>query len=263
MGQALKRKYSEFQQLHEIIRTADASNASEAFRRIRAGEQIQTILKRSQHNKLEEATHANDRLRKFFITLTQTTAPLSYMVHLALEVLVSPQLMESLPEARAYDPLRDSVVSIETLAGVLGTSNIDVSLLPPDRILAPAHVADGFSGSPPYWVHASPWTTIDICDHAVSHLVSTFLALVNGYWRFVEQNVFLKAIRSGESSEYCSSFLVNAILACASVRTDIHQSLRELTRCSYIRRSKTLLRHLVSYLRAARIFTEKLKDCGC
>ena len=161
------------------------------------------MLHGTQHYDVELDANATRRRRKFLSTLIQTTAPLSHLVRLALEILLSPRLVDNLPGVVAYEPLRDSIITIETLAGVLTKSNPDFSLVSIGRNLTPLHVADGFSGSPPYWANAAPWTT-NISDYAVSHLVSTFLTMVNGYWRFLGQDVFLKAMRSGEHSECCS-----------------------------------------------------------
>jgi hypothetical protein len=224
-GQALKRKYDDLKSLYELIKTTDEGEAREKFRQIRDGEEIEIILRGAQHYDLAPDANAAGRRRKFLSTLIQTTAPLSHLVRLASEILLSPQLVDNLPEVVAYEPLRDTVISIETLAGVLTRSNPNLSLLSLGRNLTPVRVADGFSGSPPYWVNATPWTT-NVSDFAVSHLVSAFLAMVNGYWRFLEQDLFLKAMRSGRPSEYCSSFLVNAILACASVSRDLLQRFR-------------------------------------
>lgn len=45
---------------------------------------------------------------------------------------------------------------------------------------------------PLHLVTALPWTNITTSDHAVSHLVSLFLAWINPTWRFVEEDLFLQ-----------------------------------------------------------------------
>ncbi|KAF2169515.1 hypothetical protein M409DRAFT_52055 [Zasmidium cellare ATCC 36951] len=86
-------------------------------------------------------------------------------------------------------------------------------------------------GQPIHQVSARPWTAITTSDEAVSHLVSLFLAWMNPTWRFVEQDIFLRGMRSKQlDSDFCSSFLVNSICAIASVRRDVtfHGSWRRM-----------------------------------
>lgn len=46
--------------------------------------------------------------------------------------------------------------------------------------------------APPHQVPTLPWTTFDVDDDAVSHLVSLFLNWVNPAWCYVEPGLFLK-----------------------------------------------------------------------
>ena len=70
----------------------------------------------------------------------------------------------------------------------------------------------------PQKVPAKPWTTVTEDDDLVSHLVSLYLAWdypVNG---FLDADVLLRYMRRGDvTSELCSPFLVNAMLANACV----------------------------------------------
>lgn len=216
--QTFKRKYSELNQLYDALRCEDEDQALQTLRRIRAGQPIETILEDSQLQSSPVASEQRRR-RSFLIALVQTTASLPHIVRMASWVLLDPSLIVRLPENAAYTELRDCVVNLDTLTTVLAEINPDQSrwaIKSSNNAICP-RVADGFNGGPPHWAPAAPWTSVIRSSEAVSHLVSVYLALVNGYWRFVEQDYFLRAMRRGTPSEYCTPFLVNAILACASV----------------------------------------------
>jgi hypothetical protein len=220
--QTLKRKHEEFSRLYEFIKNEDESEALQIVHRIRTHQDIGEILA---HCDSEKEHPGKRRSRQFLTTLIQTTAPLPDLIRLASLVLLQSQSGLKLPELTAYEPLRDCVITIETLIGVLALDNPGVPILTLENSISPIHTADGFNGSPPHWVSVASWTQLTKSDDVLSHLVSTFLALVNGYWRFLEQDLFLKAVRMGGSSELCSPFLVNAILACASVSDPIRRNL--------------------------------------
>ena len=178
---------------------------------------MESVAKNNGVLDLDQDANAKYRAQNFLRLLLQTTSPLPELVRLALEIQLNTRIASDLPKVAAYDSLRDSVVTVKTLSSVLARIDLNTNSLALGKSLAPHRMADGFHGSAPFWVSASPWTATTSSDFVVSHLVSTFLALVNGYWRFVEQDVFLRAMRSGKPSVYCSPLLVNAILACASV----------------------------------------------
>lgn len=61
---------------------------------------------------------------------------------------------------------------------------------------------------------AQPWTKLLTDDALVTHLVTIFLNYNNVYWRYVEEDLFLGSMQSGNlQAEFCSPFLVNAICA--------------------------------------------------
>lgn len=78
----------------------------------------------------------------------------------------------------------------------------------------------GSYDGPLHFVPASRWSDLvsDKDDESASHLLSLFLTCLNPYWRLVEEDLFLQASREFAISPYCSPFLINAMLACASVR---------------------------------------------
>lgn len=72
--------------------------------------------------------------------------------------------------------------------------------------------------SAPYSVPAKPWTTVTDSDELVSHLVSLYLTWGYPFYAFFCPETFLKHMKRGNlNSDFCSPFLVNALLANACV----------------------------------------------
>lgn len=73
---------------------------------------------------------------------------------------------------------------------------------------------------PLFRVSSRPWTAVVDDDEFISHLISLYFTWVYPYYRFVDQEVFLVDMSSGDlSCSYCTPLLVNAILSFACVRT--------------------------------------------
>jgi hypothetical protein len=71
---------------------------------------------------------------------------------------------------------------------------------------------------PPYLVPAEPWTTVTRDSDLVSHLVSLYFTWDYPSHIFLNRDVFIRHMKIGDtSSELCSPFLVNALLANACV----------------------------------------------
>lgn len=69
-------------------------------------------------------------------------------------------------------------------------------------------------------VPAKPWTTVTDDDDLVSHLVSLYFTWDYPFYAFVDRDILLKHMSKGNvNSDFCSPFLVNAILANACVGT--------------------------------------------
>lgn len=80
-------------------------------------------------------------------------------------------------------------------------------------------------GIAPYSVPANPWTTVTDSDDLVSHLVSLYLTWGYPFYAFFCRETFVKHMRSGQlNSDFCSPFLVNALLANACVSDDPNTS---------------------------------------
>lgn len=71
---------------------------------------------------------------------------------------------------------------------------------------------------PVYRVPAKPWTTVTDNDDLVSHLVSLWITWTYPFFDWLDKDAFVRDMQSGNlRSRFCSPFLVNAILAEASV----------------------------------------------
>ena len=89
---------------------------------------------------------------------------------------------------------------------------------PPRRMLELRRLVD----IPVHRVPAKPWTTATDDDDLVSHLVSLWLTWTFPFFHWLDADVFVQAMQSGDvNSPFCSPFLVNSILAEASVRNVI------------------------------------------
>jgi hypothetical protein len=229
-GQAVKRRAGELSQANhslERVFTAlagqDEDEAIAIFRSIRAGQQPASILNNILHGRTHQPAqkpHKTQLREAFIIALAQSTAPLDEIVVSAASTL-TPPMQISLPPLASYRPLRDRIVTLHTMREMLATANPEQRSMQErvDRESSGLHrVPDRAYSGPTFWVPASPWTSLTANDDAVSHLVTIFLTYINPYSRCVEEDLFLKSMRQPtEDSTYCTSFLVHAILACASV----------------------------------------------
>jgi hypothetical protein len=71
---------------------------------------------------------------------------------------------------------------------------------------------------PLFNVPAKPWTNVTDDEEFVSHLVSLYFTWNHPFEQFIDQQLFLQDMASGRpDSQFCSPFLVNSLLAVASV----------------------------------------------
>ncbi|PYH91080.1 C6 transcription factor [Aspergillus ellipticus CBS 707.79] len=74
----------------------------------------------------------------------------------------------------------------------------------------------------PYRVPAKPWTTVTADADLVSHLVSLYFTWDYPFHAFLDRDVFLDHMRKGNiNSDFCSPFLVNALLTSACLNVSI------------------------------------------
>ena len=70
----------------------------------------------------------------------------------------------------------------------------------------------------PCKVPAKPWTNVTDDDELVSHLVSLYMTWDYPFYAFFDRTTFLENMEKGNlNSDFCSPFLVNALLANACV----------------------------------------------
>lgn len=70
----------------------------------------------------------------------------------------------------------------------------------------------------PCKVPAKPWTNVTDDDDLVSHLVSLYMTWDYPFYAFFDRRTFLENMEKGNlNSDFCSPFLVNALLANACV----------------------------------------------
>lgn len=77
------------------------------------------------------------------------------------------------------------------------------------------------SDTPLWFVPAKPWTRVTDDDEFVSHLLSYWFTWYNPIFTFIDRDAFIKDMQAGNlDSQFCTPFLVNAILADACVRSN-------------------------------------------
>lgn len=77
---------------------------------------------------------------------------------------------------------------------------------------------------PPFVVPATPWTSVVSDDGLVSNLISLWITWDKLRHDWIEESLFLPAMRSRNlDSPYCSRFLVNAILAASTRYSDYEE----------------------------------------
>lgn len=90
----------------------------------------------------------------------------------------------------------------------------------PRRVFGVSRLTD----MPIYRVPASPWTTVVDDDDLVSHLVSLYATWEHVFFDGVVLELFIRDMRSQDPASYfCSSFLVNCILATACPYSDFDE----------------------------------------
>jgi hypothetical protein len=244
-GQVVKRKHAQMQQEHDelkslfdILATANTQKSLEIHSRIRAGQSPQFILQQLQHgdilaqNRINSERHVRHVLLS---SLMQTSASFEEMVDF-VGLTVANQPGTQIPTTTLLRQLRGKQTDIKGFRNLLGYPQSS----PPQRRIAisdllsdqdrPPLLTEKSSPSedeqdnnknhlePPVKVPAKPWTALTEDDDLVSHLISLWLQNNNPFFRVVEEDLFVKAMQSGDlSSEYCSPFLVNSILALACV----------------------------------------------
>ena len=135
------------------------------------------------------------------INLVRSNASLDE-IHVFLERQFSQEDLERLPQV------------VETQNHLARMPKDETCARPGRRMMGIHRLAD----IPIYRVPAKPWTTMTDDDDLVSHLISIWLTWSHPWFHWVNGDLFLRDMRAGKvDCEFCSPFLVNAILAEASV----------------------------------------------
>lgn len=127
----------------------------------------------------------------------------------------------SLDEIRLFLERQFSLEERNRMPAVVETQNHiervpkeDSCARPRRRVLAVQRLAD----IPIYRVPAKPWTTVTDDDDLVSHLISIWFTWSQPWFHWVNRDLFIRDMQAGSlDCGFCSPFLVNAILAEASV----------------------------------------------
>lgn len=238
-NQALKRKYDELQhdrdELNQVLTLMASKNEREAFdifHRVRTGQDARTILEmfkcRSPLVKMQASPCPKQLASQELISgLMRSSASLEDAVSF-LEMIRSAKNLQ-IPSMEAHQALRSHLTGIGTLRKLVDQANLRTRISIADLLVndrpakqeSPVHYVAEIPNSckvVPFRVPAAPWTYLTQDEELVSHLVSLFLIWANPSLRFVEEDLFLAGMRSGDlESDYCSPFLVHTILALGSV----------------------------------------------
>lgn len=98
-----------------------------------------------------------------------------------------------LPAAEILKPLKQRLLTIEMIAGILPfeSNPRTMEVHAQSQVLALSEdLPDGSHDGPRFWVPASRWTNLTSDDKVVSHLVSIYLTWMAPYWRWVEEDLF-------------------------------------------------------------------------
>lgn len=129
LGQARKRKFDEltecndsYPQLYELLARGSDSEAATMLRSIRSGESLDSILHSNNlHWHFEQKIHTD-----FLFAAIQSTTPLDALLDLAARAF-SKSFRLRLPDREAYEPLRNCIITLESLSGILEGYTLETS----------------------------------------------------------------------------------------------------------------------------------------
>jgi hypothetical protein len=140
----------------------------------------------------------------------------------AIRLLVLIRNNASLQEIATYlDPSEETI-------GLIGTSSDLQQPMAARRILD----TERFLNIRAFPVPAKPWTTVTDDNDFASHLISLWFTWFQPCFNWIDRDLFMRDMRSGDpKSQYCSPFLVNAILAHACVGVPLTLPLNTIITC--------------------------------
>jgi hypothetical protein len=229
---ASKRKYEDLEQEHtallELIDIAALRpDARDILQQLRNGRKVGDLLGLLKEGDITYQAHlrSSPGTRRMLLgLLIQSTASLDEII------LTAPRIAESQLDI-AWDspsPTTQSLVgrTLDAAAIILATEGtIDLNTRPiGEQTFNGKDKLHGWRPNVNYKnavsVPAQPWTKLTTDDALVSHLVTVFLNYNNVYWRYVEEDIFLRNMQGGIPNELCSPFLVNAICAMACLSSE-------------------------------------------
>nr|POF26146.1 nitrogen assimilation transcription factor nit-4 [Quercus suber] len=233
---AAKRKHHEISQsrdeLHRLftqISSRRELEAADIFRRIRRRENPSTILESLEHddNVREQAVSSQVAARASFLReILQSSASVDRLLQFVDNEMNNSSDKLRYPSSEELVPLRLEISGLEVFADMMRKANSKPSVEPDRELLDSPILSTSTMGR--FSVPAHPWTNL-VSDDAVTELISMFFNYLWPYWRLLERDLFLEAMRSERlDSILCSPFLVNSILALASVSTYPHEDMRAM-----------------------------------
>lgn len=204
----MERRLESYQSLFEILKRADGSEAAAILARIRqsTSNDVESLVRHFHAGNLllQMALKPDTRFRYVF----------PYMKHMPTRLVANPNV-----------PYRTSLLYLETVEELqpehsesrnTGQAETQGIIAEDKRMyLAPyhaAHLVDPRIGS----VKASVWTNITADDAFVQKLLEVYFLFEHPFYPILHKDVFLGDMVAGRR-RYCSSLLVNAVLAQACV----------------------------------------------
>ena len=236
---ASKRKYEDLEQEHnallELIDIAALrSDARDILQQVKNGRKVGDLLGLLKEGDITYQAHlrTSPRTRRMLLgLLIQSTASLDEII------LTAPRLAESQLDIAWDSPSPSSQAltgrtldAADIISATEGTIAVDAQPIAEQSTHGTGELSNGRyrrHGERPNGndknaisVPAQPWTKLTTDDALVSHLVTVFLNYNNVYWRYVEEDIFLRNMQNGVPNEFCSPFLVNAICAMACLSSE-------------------------------------------
>ncbi|KAI2465995.1 hypothetical protein F4781DRAFT_445511 [Annulohypoxylon bovei var. microspora] len=202
-SQALKRKHNELQdritpyeELFDILKSKSETESLEIFKRIRSGNDVGSILRQARDGDLlMQLSLAPEARRRYeFPYIRDMPATIMISDNLYLRSFIYETTFHA-PPSQGYplDSHREGYGD--------------------DRYLKPYHAAQvvepSFSN-----IKISEWTPVIKDDHILRRLLNAYLYYQHSWTAAFHMDYFLKDLASGQT-RYCSTLLVNAILAAA------------------------------------------------
>lgn len=158
---------------------------------------------------LQTVQNSSDEHAASILALMRSDAPTSEIKLSMKRKLRESGLVQS-AETSASQLVRDTGDNLK--------KGISVSTLihnqPPN--LNPTSKAARLIDSPPIRVPLHPWTSVTTDEVFVCHALSSWLMWDKPFYNWIDEDLFLRDMRKGEvQSQFCSPFLVNALLAYA------------------------------------------------